>query len=75
MFWSIFLWGYVIKRERVTLLIFLVLLVYLPSYFVPLLFVGWPSIRGHLADEPSKPRGLGQDPGEEVGDLVIRPSQ
>jgi tetratricopeptide (TPR) repeat protein len=32
MFWSIFLWGYVIKRERVILLIFLVLLVYLPFF-------------------------------------------
>jgi hypothetical protein len=30
MFWSIFLWGYVMKRERVILLIFLVLLVYTP---------------------------------------------
>jgi tetratricopeptide (TPR) repeat protein len=30
MFWSIFLWGYVMKRERIILLIFLVLLVYLP---------------------------------------------
>jgi tetratricopeptide (TPR) repeat protein len=30
MFWSIFLWGYVMKRERVILLIFLILLVYLP---------------------------------------------
>jgi tetratricopeptide (TPR) repeat protein len=32
MFWSIFLWGYVMKRERVILLIFLVLLVYLPFF-------------------------------------------
>ena len=40
-----------------------------------LLFVGWSSFRGHLADEPSEPRGLGQDPGEEVRRLVIRPSR
>jgi len=32
MFWSIFLWGYVMRRERVILLIFLVLLVYLPFF-------------------------------------------
>jgi tetratricopeptide (TPR) repeat protein len=32
MFWSIFLWGYVMKRERMILLIFLVLLVYLPFF-------------------------------------------
>ena len=32
MFWSIFLWGYVMKRERVILLIFLVLLVYVPFF-------------------------------------------
>lgn len=32
MFWCIFLWGYVMKRERVILLIFLVLLVYLPFF-------------------------------------------
>ena len=32
MFWSILLWGYVIKRERVILLVFLVLLVYLPFF-------------------------------------------
>jgi tetratricopeptide (TPR) repeat protein len=32
MFWSIFLWGYVMKRERVILLVFLVLLVYLPFF-------------------------------------------
>jgi tetratricopeptide (TPR) repeat protein len=32
MFWSIFLWGYVMKRERVILLIFLLLLVYLPFF-------------------------------------------
>lgn len=32
MFWSIFLWGYAMKRERVMLLIFFVLLVYLPFF-------------------------------------------
>ena len=32
MFWSIFLWGYIMKRERVILLIFLILLVYLPFF-------------------------------------------
>jgi tetratricopeptide (TPR) repeat protein len=32
MFWSIFLWGYVMKRERMILLVFLVLLVYLPFF-------------------------------------------
>ncbi len=32
MFWSIFLWGYVMKRERVMLLIFFILLVYLPFF-------------------------------------------
>ncbi|MGQ9645516.1 MAG: tetratricopeptide repeat protein [Thermodesulfobacteriota bacterium] len=32
MYWSIFLWGYAIKRERVMLLIFFVLLVYLPFF-------------------------------------------
>jgi tetratricopeptide (TPR) repeat protein len=32
MFWPIFLWGYVMKRERVILLIFLILLVYVPFF-------------------------------------------
>ena len=32
MFWSIFLWGYVMKRERQIILIFLILLVYLPFF-------------------------------------------
>jgi tetratricopeptide (TPR) repeat protein len=32
MFWSLFLWGYVIKRERQIILIFFILLVYLPFF-------------------------------------------
>ena len=32
MFWSIFLWGYVMKRERQIILIFFILLVYLPFF-------------------------------------------
>lgn len=32
MFWSIFLWGYMMKRERQVLLIFFILLVYLPFF-------------------------------------------
>ncbi len=32
MFWSIFLWGYMMKRERHALLIFFILLVYLPFF-------------------------------------------
>jgi tetratricopeptide (TPR) repeat protein len=32
MFWSIFLWGYVMKRERQFILIFFILLVYLPFF-------------------------------------------
>jgi tetratricopeptide (TPR) repeat protein len=32
MFWSIFLWGYMMKRERHVLLIFFILLVYLPFF-------------------------------------------
>jgi len=32
MFWSIFLWGYVIRRERMLLLVFLVVLVYVPFF-------------------------------------------
>jgi len=32
MFWSIFLWGYIMKRQRVILLLFLIVLVYLPFF-------------------------------------------
>jgi tetratricopeptide (TPR) repeat protein len=32
MFWSLFLWGYVMKRERQIILIFFILLVYLPFF-------------------------------------------
>jgi tetratricopeptide (TPR) repeat protein len=32
MFWSLFLWGYIMKRERQIILIFFILLVYLPFF-------------------------------------------